>query len=565
MHLHDQIPGRWSGAIWHLLVPVLALLGFFLLGPQPYVWSLGSRLLDMPAGIGGLWTLSWLEHAITQPGLSLWSPPVLHPLENALALGQPQLGCLLIYLPASAITGNPTLALNLTILLGTVLCAYLTFLLVRRLSSNPWAGLAAGLLFAFNPLHWSPAPQGAIPGSFFWAPLALLALERVRPGRWWWLWGAALPVWVLTYTVPVQGLGMALLAVALLGGCLLLDQRTWLRDRWLWGHLAGMVAASGVVLFPLISRMGAQGGAALLGRATWPGTMALLTPPGEPLARTHGWLHALVGGGEGGIFPGLVLLLLLLLAAASLGAGQGRLRLVIKRCLQGVLFCGVAGVYAPGALGLVLLLMLCICAGLALAWVAPRVSGRPLPGRLALAAALLAAVNLDYWLVESPGLSHGPGTLPPEVYSYLERSPRKGPVLELPVSTSRLAFQPLHWRPDLAGPAWWRVDAMDELLSRTRSCPEEACRRFLRESTATIIVHGYKMAAGGKHSWMEADLSATGHALMGQVGDAFVWERSRRTFTPSAAAPADMPPPLPDDALEPGFEKSELKAMDAPP
>ena len=362
-----------------------------------------------------------------------------------------------------------------------------------------------------------------------------------------------------------MGVGVALLAAALLVGCLLLHERAWLRDRRLWGHLAGILAASGLVMFPLISRMGALGGAALLERARQPGTMALLTPPGEPLARAHGWIHDLVGGWEGGIFPGVTLIILLLLAVASLWAGQGRMRLVIKRCLQATLFCAVAALFAPGALGMVLLLMLSICAGLALAWVAPRVSGSPLPGRLALAAALLAAVNLDYWLVENSGLRLGPGTLPPEVYAYLERSPRKGPVLELPVSPGRLVFQPLHWRPELAGPTWWRVETMDKLLQKTRSCPEETCRRFLRESGATVVVHSDRLTPGGKQSWMEADLSASGYELMGQVGDAMVWERPRKTSSPPATAPADMPPPLPDDAAEHGFEKSELKAMDAPP
>lgn len=566
MGLHHRINTGLSGAIWHVLVLVLALLGFFLLGPQPYVWSLGERLLDAPAGVGGVWTLGWLQHALSEPGLSLWNPPVLFPLSDTLALGQPLLGCLPFYLPAAAITGNTTLALNLTILAGMLLSAYLTFLLVRRLSGSPWAGLAAGLLFAFNPLQWSPAPQGALQGGFFWAPLALLAMSGLRPGRSWLLWAAALPIWVLVYTVPAQGLGVAALAGVLLAWQLARAGRAWLGGWRMAANLAGSLLVSLALIIPLLARMGASGRAALLERAVRPGAVALMVPPGGGMARVYGWLHDLGGAREGGIFPGMALLILLLLALASLKDRHGQPR-GIKTSLMVTLLCVAGAAMAPGALGMALLLSLCVCAGLALAWVAPRVSGRPLPGRLALAAALLAAINLDYWLVESRGLRHGPDTFAPEVYSYLASSPRKGPVLELPVSPARLAYQPLHWRPLLAGPAWWRAEPMTELLRQTRACPDQACLEFLSKTAAqTVVVHGYRLGPGGRSSWLEDDLAASGFALMGQVGTSYVWERSKIAAPTDAASDvaSDMPPPLPDDATEEGFEKSELKAMDAP-
>ena len=554
----DSIPGGWSRASWHVLTLLTALACFFLLGPQPYVWSLGGRLVDATSGVGGIWTLGWLERALFGAGLSVWSPPALYPLQDTLALGQPLFGCLPLYLPVSALSGNPTLALNITILGGVLLSAYLMFLLVRRLGGNPWASLVAGLLFAFNPLQWAPAPVGAIPGSFFWAPLALLALDLARGGRPWALWLAAAPLWVLLYTTPAQGVGLAAVAAALLAVYL------WRggRDRRLLLHGAGVAAASVVVAMPLMIKMGARGAAALMERITTPGPVALFTPPGEGMPRVYGWLSGLTGAPAGGVFPGMALIILLLLAWAASRQGA-------RGVHPGqVLLCALGALAAPGALGMPLLLVLCVSAGLSLTWIAPRISGRPLPGRLALAAALLAAVNLDYWLVETEGLPHGPGTYPPEVYSYLQRSSRTGPVLELPGHASQLAYHGLHRRPILAGPPWWRVAALDRLLGQVARCPGEACRVLLRGSAAeTVVLHASR--GGGAFSALDQDLAASGFRLMGQVGVATVWERTAAPDHEAGKASEDptieMPPPLPPDALDEGFEKSELKAMDDPP
>jgi len=559
MRLTDHIPEGLRRASWHVVALLLALLCFILLGPQPYVWSLGGRLINATSGIGGIWTLGWLERALSGEGLALWSPPALHPLQDTLALGQPLLGCLPFFLPISAMSDNATLALNVTILAGVLLCAYIVFLLVRRLGGNPWASVAAGLLFAFNPLQWAPAPVGAVPGCFFWAPLALLALDLVRGGRAWALWLAAAPLWVLLYTAPAQGLGMAAVATALFIAHL------WRSGRHprLMVHGVGVAAASVAVAAPLFMKMGTAGASALLERITRPGPAALITPPGEGLARVYGWLSALSGAQAGGVFPGLVLIILLLLAWVAHRQGAR----VVHPGLT--LLCAVGALAAPGALGMPLLLLLCVSAGLSLTWIAPRVSGRPLPGRLALAAALLAAVNLDYWLIDTPGLPHGPGTFAPEVYSYLQRSSRKGPVLELPNLSRQLAYQGVHRRPIMSGPPWWRVPALGKLMEQTASCPGEQCRAMLRGTAAeTVVVH--PSGSGGGVPALDEDLAASGFRLMGQVGLATVWERTATSATakPDEATEdpsIEMPPPLPDDAADEGFEKSELKAMDEPP
>ena len=86
---------------------------------------------------------------------------------------------------------------------------------------------------------------------------------------------------------------------------------------------------------------------------------------------------------------------------------------------------------------------------------------------------------------------------------------------------------------------------------------------MLRGTAAeTVVVHA-PLA-------LDNDLAASGFRLMGQVGLASVWERTDSETEGQADEAQDdpsieMPPPLPDDALDEGFEKSELKAMDDPP
>ena len=80
-----------------------------------------------------LWTLSWDVHALARQPSSVFDANIFHPERRTLAYSENLLGSAPLAAPVIWITGNPVLAMNLVVLLATVLCGAGAYLLAHRL------------------------------------------------------------------------------------------------------------------------------------------------------------------------------------------------------------------------------------------------------------------------------------------------------------------------------------------------------------------------------------------------------------------------------------------------
>src|SRR5579871_3935628 len=124
------------------------------------------------------WILSWDVHALLTHPFALFQGNILYPASNTLALSEHLLGDLPTFAPVWLLTGNPVLALNVTIVVSFLLCGVGMHLLIRRWTGSQAAAYVAGLAYVFAPwrqltFHW----PHLLETQYF--PLLLWAIDRV--------------------------------------------------------------------------------------------------------------------------------------------------------------------------------------------------------------------------------------------------------------------------------------------------------------------------------------------------------------------------------------------------
>ena len=92
-----------------------------------------------------------VDAAVGRGPLSFYDNYFFAPLPNSIVFNENLFGLSLIFAPFYLITQNPLLSYNLTLLISLSLSAFFTYLLVRRLTGNGYAGVLAGVAFAFSP------------------------------------------------------------------------------------------------------------------------------------------------------------------------------------------------------------------------------------------------------------------------------------------------------------------------------------------------------------------------------------------------------------------------------
>jgi hypothetical protein len=98
------------------------------------------------------WILSWGAHALTTAPARLFEANIFHPASDALARSEHLLGLQPIALPVFAITGDPQVTYNATVLLVALVGALGTFVAVRAWSGSSAAGVLAAVLFGLAPM-----------------------------------------------------------------------------------------------------------------------------------------------------------------------------------------------------------------------------------------------------------------------------------------------------------------------------------------------------------------------------------------------------------------------------
>jgi len=117
------------------------LLAFYLAGVAWLTWPLAGSLssaLPCPTRIFmhdiyySTWVLAHESHALLTAPWRIADANIFHPTPSALFYGPAALGALPLFAPVFLATGNPTLAINLTFLVGLALTGAAMHVVVRR-------------------------------------------------------------------------------------------------------------------------------------------------------------------------------------------------------------------------------------------------------------------------------------------------------------------------------------------------------------------------------------------------------------------------------------------------
>jgi hypothetical protein len=141
LHLHDGLPG-----------------------------DLGDPLLNA-------WILAWDADRLAEGLRGLWQAPIFYPFPDTLSYSEHLLGIAVLVAPVQWLFGNFVLTYNTAFLFSYVLAGSGMYLLVRSLTANRWAGVLAGIAFAFCPYRVAQIYHLQVLMSG-WMPIGLWALHR---------------------------------------------------------------------------------------------------------------------------------------------------------------------------------------------------------------------------------------------------------------------------------------------------------------------------------------------------------------------------------------------------
>jgi len=173
------------------VLPIIAALVYTLLAlatTHPLWLHLAEAL---PSDIGdpllNTWIQAWDAHAFLTDPLHLFEANIYYPLRNTLAYSEHLASTAILALPLQAISGEPLVAYNLSLLLSFPLAGLGMYLLVSRWTRRPGAAFLAGLAFAFAPYRLAAISHLQLL-TIQWLPFSLLSLDRLlrlaqRPGR----------------------------------------------------------------------------------------------------------------------------------------------------------------------------------------------------------------------------------------------------------------------------------------------------------------------------------------------------------------------------------------------
>jgi len=155
---------------------VSAFLQTFPLGLHP-----ARGLNDSQDCLLNTWILERSHQQLLKNPLQLFEANAFHPNVNTLSYSEHLLPLSLLSWPVSWLTSNPILAYNFVFFLCCLLNAYAMFLLVRHLTRDAAAGIAAGLIFAFSAPLMQQITHLQLVAAWF-IPLAFLFLHKYFEG-----------------------------------------------------------------------------------------------------------------------------------------------------------------------------------------------------------------------------------------------------------------------------------------------------------------------------------------------------------------------------------------------
>lgn len=490
------------------------------------------------------WALAWYAHVFPSPPELLLTGPIFHPYQFTMLFDEHLIAQAIQAWPVIVLTGNPILAYDVLVLSSFVLSAVGVYLLVRRWTDNRWAAVVAGALFAFSGVrlvHYSHLHILSVQWAVFslWFLDRWLVEQRVRDlvgfivtanlqllsaYNFILIYPLTVAVWcvVRLLCLPrpptlrvIVGLKVAAIAIALVNAPLGL---LYLRLSEQYGFTRDAAETALYSAAPLDYLVASP--------VNW--LVGSLTAP---------WRHA--AWAEHSLFPGVTLLVFSVIGAAMLvlPVGRGQRGLIAAAVavvvvlwnfslglatlpppwpdvrIYGLLYDHVPVVRAtrvPARAAVFVTLGLALLAGIALAWVLPRLgawspfqrAGRRLGlGGIAVAALLVAGIgvaeslSLPFYPVDQQRrVDRSSGYL-----GWLAAQPSRAPIVELPMllhrneqwyETVRMVNGTAHWRPLVNGYRGFTPPALRDLSHRMATFPDDETIAILRGiGVELVLVH----------------------------------------------------------------------------
>ena len=232
-----ESPGRLAAVYGVFVLLVLLYTWPLVLNPSAHL----RQWLDVHYFV---WELGWVARRIFEAPSSLFDANIFYPHGLSLAYSEPMLvPAVVTFAPVYAVSRNPILAYNVTVVLFQALAGWAGYYAARRLTGSSAAGWIGGIAFALSPIRSGYYHFAHMQLSFA-MPLAFLAfarfLERHRARDLAW---ALFFLWCQMVTVMYFGIPLTLLLALLTAGVLLLRPHRWPR-RALVTLLVGGVAFS---------------------------------------------------------------------------------------------------------------------------------------------------------------------------------------------------------------------------------------------------------------------------------------------------------------------------------
>ena len=501
---HLRAP-RFGGQVSALLL----FTGLTLAMTWPQAQHLSTRVHDSDDSLLSIWRISWIAHILPRNPLDLLNGNIFHPEPRTLAYSDAVLFEGVAAAPLIWSGVSQVAVYNLVLLLSIALSGWAMWLYATHLTGQAWAGVLAGIAFAFVPFRFDHFMHLELQATFF-LPLTLLGLERTletRSRRAAALTAAAFAGQVFAgiyYAVFLATVLMVVVPVrlrALDGGA-----RVQFARAMLPAFTVVLIVITPYLLAYVSNRntLGErQDSDIAMYSASWSNYLSA-----TPENVVHGGWSAGLGRNERRLFPGVIALTLAIIGVAGLDRRRvtliltGAVGLIVSlgfntplyEPLRTILF-PYRGLRAPARASILVFLAI---AGLA-AYGYARLTRAQSRAVTALAATALSAAML----IEYRHPLHAWLTLPaeaPQVYRWLATQPRSV-VAEVPFAApDRLdsIFDGLymfnstyHWQPIVNGYSGFFPRTFMELAEQTRGFPDDRSIEYLKgRGVDLIVVHG---------------------------------------------------------------------------
>ena len=330
----------------------LAALAYLLI-TIVYTWPLPVRLGDVAHDYGdpllNTWILWWTTKTVPLTA-AWWNAPIFYPALGTFAFSEHLLGLAPIAAPLIALTGNPLVGYNVTLIASFVLSGLGAHFLAYTLTRRHDAAFVAGVAFAFAPYRLAQLPHIQVLCAY-WTPVCLAALHRYgRDGATKW---AALAAFAWLMQALSNGYYLFFLSVLLALWFAWFAINRWRMQQWL--KIAGLFAVAAAPLAPILI------GYRHILKDTYDfhrslGEIQMFSADVAGLwtasldLQFWSWLRGL-NKPEGELFPGLTLIALALFAMAAarplMRQEESRRLRLVRRALAGLAILLLIGALLP--------------------------------------------------------------------------------------------------------------------------------------------------------------------------------------------------------------------------